>query len=76
MTIDINLFVSEEIMEENGPWPRQSCQILHRIEVENHDIGQSPHLKSEVNRMQGSLLELTSKNLCKRLKFVFSLIKK
>ena len=63
MTTDINLFVSEEIMEENGPWPRKSCQILHWIKVKDHDIGQNPHLKSEVNHVQGLLLELTFKNL-------------
>ena len=73
MTTNINLFMSEEIMEEDGPWPRQGCQILHQIEVEDHDRSQSPHLRSKVNRVQGLLLELTS-NLHKRLKLFFPLI--
>ena len=27
MTTNINLFVSEEIMEEDGPWPRQGSSL-------------------------------------------------
>ena len=75
MTTNINLFVSEEIMEENGPWPRQCCQILHQIKVKDHDIDQCPQLQRELNRVQGLLLELTSVNLHKRLKLFFPLIK-
>ena len=66
--------MSEEIMEEDGPWPQQGCQILHQIEVEDNDIGQSLHLRREIIQVQGRLFELTSKNLHKRLKLVFPFI--
>ena len=66
MTTYIDHFVSEEIMEKNGPWLRQSCQVLHQIEVEDHDISQSPHLRREVSCVQGFLLELACKDLHKR----------
>ena len=74
MTTNINLFVSEEIMEKNCPWPQQGSQVLHLIEVENHDASQSPHLRIKVSYMQGRLLELASKDLHKRFKLIFSLI--
>ena len=66
MTTYIDLFVSEEIMEKNGPWLQQSCQVLHQIEVEDHDVSQSPHLRREVSCVQVILLELAFKDLHKR----------
>ena len=74
MSTNINFFMSKEIMEENGPRPQQSSQIIHQIKVEDHDIGQSPNLRRETDSVQGRLLELTSKNLHKRLKLIFPLI--
>ena len=74
MTTNVDLFVSEEIIWEHGPWCEQDCQVLHRIEVEDHDVGQNSHFGGELNCVQGLLLELSSKNLHERLKFLFSLV--
>ena len=62
MVVDVDLLVCEEIKQKYGPWCRQLRQIPHQVEVEDHDVGQSSHLRSEWNAVQGLFVDLTTKD--------------
>ena len=58
MTAYVDLLVYEEIKQKNSSWSRQCGQVLHRVEVVEHYVGQCPHLRGERNGVQCLLLRL------------------
>ena len=49
MTTNVNLLVCEEIKQKTGSWSEQGGQVLHRVEIVKHYVGQCPHLRGERN---------------------------
>ena len=43
MSIDVNVLLVQA-MKKQYLWLRKSCQILHWVEVEEHDVGQCSHI--------------------------------
>ena len=53
LSTNINVLPFEENVKEQSSWLRQGCQILDRIEVENHDVGKSSDFCTEASSVHG-----------------------
>ena len=63
VSTNINLLVSEEIVQEDFPWSGQCRQVGDRIQIVDHHISKSPHLRTEWNYVHGFLGWCTTMNL-------------
>ena len=63
VSTNINLLVGEGIVQKNCPWSWQCSEVGDRVQVMDHHICQSPHLRWTWDCIHGWLFRCTTKYL-------------
>ena len=51
MNIDVNVLLLIQVMKKQCSWLRESCQIPHWVEVEEHNVSQHSYIWREAGSM-------------------------